>query len=162
MLKEQIKKDLDASLKTGDHLKRSVLGMLSSAIQNRTLSKRAQLSKTLTDSNELETKSQLTEDEIIEVVSGEIKKRKESVEQFKAGGRNELAEKEAKEIGILIIYMPTQLSEADVTTEIDLVIKSTGAKGMKDMGRVIGIVMAKVKGKADGNFVSRIVKEKLQ
>lgn len=161
MLKEQIKKELNDALKSGDQLKRSVLGMLSSSIQSRELNKRTQLSKTIKDTSELEDKSKLTEDEVLETISSEIKKRKESIEQFKAGNRPELAEKEQKEIDILINYLPEQLSEEEINTEIDKIITESGATSIKEMGKVIGLAMGKLKGKADGNIVSRIVKEKL-
>ena len=161
MLKNQIKKELNDSLKSGDQLKRSVLGMLSSAIQSRELNKRTQLSKTEKNLTELETKSQLSDEEVLEVIAGEIKKRKESIEQFNAGGRQELAEKEAKEIKILKPYLPEQLPESEVSAEIDKVIAESGAKDIKEMGKIIGLVMAKLKGKIDGSTVTRLVKEKL-
>jgi uncharacterized protein len=161
MLKDQIKKKLNDSLKSGDQLKRSVLGMLSSAIQSRELAKRTQLAKTKKNSAELEMKSQLTDEEILEVIASEIKKRKESIEQFNAGNRKELAEKEAKEIEILKPYLPEQLSEPEVSSEIDKIIIEVGAKDIKDMGKIIGLAMNKLKGKIDGATVSRLVKEKL-
>jgi uncharacterized protein len=161
MLKDQLQKDLTQSLKAGDQLKRSVLGMLMTAIQNRELNKRTQLSKTEKDLGELAIKSKLNDEEILEAIASEIKKRKESIEQFKAGNRPELAEKEAKEMAILSAYMPAQLSESEITSEIEKAIKESGAKDIKDMGKVIGLAMSKLKGKADGSTVSRIVKEKL-
>jgi len=161
MLKEQIQEELNSSLKSGDQLKRLVLGMLATAIKNRELSKRAQLSKTTKDIKELETESRLNDEETLEVIAGEVKKRKEAIEQFRAGGRGELAEKEAKEMEILKNYLPTQLDEAEISSEIEKTISESGAKDVKDMGRVISLVMAKLKGRADGGVVSRIVKERL-
>ena len=161
MLKEKLQKDLVDSLKSGDQLKRSVLGMLMAAIKNRELSKRNQLSKTVTDATKLEKESQLNDEEALESVSSEVKKRKESIEQFTAGNRPELAEKEKKEMEILMAYLPAQLDESQIRTEVKKTISEIGAKDMKEMGKVIGTAMAKLKGKADGNVVSRIVKEEL-
>lgn len=161
MFKKQLQQDLNKSLKLGDKLKRSVLGMVVTAIQNKEINKRTHLSKTIKNIKELETKCELTDDEVIETIASEIKKRKESIEQFNAGGRPELAEKETSEIEILKAYLPAQMDEPEIEAEIIKIIEETGANSVKDMGKVIGAVMAKLKGKADGNAVSRIVKEKL-
>lgn len=161
MLKEQIQKELNEALKSGDQLKRLVLGMLITAVKNKELIKRGQLSKTISDPAELAQKSQLDNSEEIEVVASEVKKRKEAIEQFNAGNRPELAQKEKKEMDILLSYLPAQLNDAEIKIEIEKIIKETGAKDIKDMGRVIGLVMAKLKGQADGGAVSRLVKELL-
>lgn len=161
MLKEKIQQDLKDSLKSGDKNKRLVLGMLNASIKNRELIKRGQLSKTIVDIIELEKQSQLNDEEILEVISSEVKKRKESIEQFKLGGRQELVDKESTELESLTGYLPEQLSEDQIRQEIQAVITQTGAKEMKDMGKVIGAVMVKIKGRADGTVVSKIVKELL-
>lgn len=161
MLKEKIQKDLNETLKSGDQLKRLVLGMLMTAIKNRELSKRQQLSKTVSDAVKLEEESRLTDDEALEVISSEVKKHKESIEQFRAGGREELAQKEKSEMDILLVYLPEQLNEEGVRAEIQKTISEINAQGQKDMGKVIGAVMAKFKGRADGGMVSKIAKELL-
>lgn len=161
MLKEKLQKDLNESLKTGDSLKRLVLGLVMTAIKNKELMKRQQLSRTTSDVMQLEKQSQLTDEEVIEVIAGEVKKRREAIEQFKAGGRDELAQKEKSEMDILLTYLPEQLSEEEVRTEIQKTITEIGANGIKDMGKVIGAVMAKLKGKVEGGLVSKIVKELL-
>src|SRR3989344_6597136 len=97
MLKQQLQKELTEALKSGDQLKRLVLGALLTAIKNRELNKRSQLSKTVFDKTELEEKSKLDDGEILEVVAGEVKKRKDSTEQFRGGGRKDLADKERSE-----------------------------------------------------------------
>lgn len=166
MLKQKLQKDLNDSLKSGNQLKRLVLGMVMTAVKNKELGKRQQLSKTVSDTGELEKQSQLTDEEIIEVVAGEVKKRKESVEQFKAGGREELAQKEKSEMDILLAYLPEQIGEDEIRAEIQKTITELGppAGGFspKDMGKVIGAVMAKLKGRADGGLVSKIAKGLLQ
>ena len=159
MLKEQLQKELTEALKSGNQLKRLVLGTLMTAIKNKELAKRGQLSKQTSDPAELEQKSQLVDEEILEVIAGEVKKRKDSIEQFKAGGREDLAKKEKSEMEILAAYLPEQLSEEKIKNEIQLVIEELGAIGPKEMGKVIGAVMAKLKGRADGTLVSKIVKE---
>lgn len=161
MLKDQIQKDQNEALKSGEKLKRLVLGMLTTAIKNKELAKRTQLSKTISDTAELEHKSQLTNEETVAVVGSEMKKRKESVEQFRSGGREELAQKEEEEMRILSVYLPEQLSEEEVKAEIKSAISDSNAGGVKDTGKVMGLVMARVKGKADGGLVSRLVKEML-
>lgn len=161
MLKHKLQEDLNKSLKAGDQLKRLVLGMVMTAIKNREVEKRTKLFKTISDIGELEKQGQLTEEEILEVIASEVKKRKESVEQFKAGGRDELAQKEKLEMDILLSYLPEQLGEDEVRAEIQKTIAELGASGPKDMGRVIGAVMAKLKGRVDGGTVSRLVKRGL-
>lgn len=161
MLKERLQKDLNQSLKSGDQLKRLVLGMVITAVKNREVAKRTQLSKTVSDIAQLEKQSPLTDEETMGVIASEIKKRKESVEQFNAGGRQELAQKEKNEIEILADYLPAQLNEEEVRSEVKRAIAQVGAKDTKDMGRVVGAVMAKIKGRADGSAVSRIVKAEL-
>ena len=161
MLKQQLQKDLNESLKSGDQLKRLVLGMLMTAVKNKELVKRQQLSKSVSDASELEKQSQLTDEEILETIASEVKKRKEAIEQFKTGGREELAQKEKSEMDILIAYLPEQMSEEDIHTEIQKTITELNASSVKDMGKVIGAVMAKLKGRADGGLVSKIAKELL-
>ncbi len=162
MLKEQLQKELNEALKAGDQLRRSVLGLLMTAIKNRELAKRQQLTKTVTEIPELEKQSQLTDDEVLEVIASEVKKRKEAIEQFKTGGREELAQKEKSEMDILVVYLPEQVSEEEVRAEVQKIIAELNAQGPKDMGQVIGAVMAKLKGRVDGGTVSKIAKELLQ
>ncbi len=138
------------------------MSLLLTAIKNRELAKRQQLSKTITDITELEKQSQVTDDEVLEVVASETKKRKEAIEQFKVGGREDLAQKEKSEMDILAAYLPEQASEEEVRAEVQKTIADLNAQGPKDMGKVIGAVMAKLKGKAEGGMVSKIVKELLQ
>lgn len=161
MLKEKLQQDVKEALKSGNAEKRMVLGLVISSIKSRELEKRTKLSKAESDTVKLEEMSHLSDDEVLEVLGSEIKKRKDSIDQYEKGGRPELAEKEKKEIDILKIYMPEQMTEDEIRAEIKNAISEVGAKDIKDMGRVIGSVMAKVKGKADGQIVSAIVKEEL-
>lgn len=160
MLKDKIQKDAVQALKAGESGKRLVLNMLLTAIGNKEIEKRTQLSRK-DETENLEKKSRLTEEEILSVIYSETKKRKEAAEAFQKGGRDELAVKEKDELVILESYLPVQLSEDEVRKAVKQTIQETGAKDIKDMGRVIGAVMAKVKGRADGQMVSGIVKELL-
>ncbi|MDP3696804.1 MAG: GatB/YqeY domain-containing protein [Candidatus Taylorbacteria bacterium] len=162
MLKDKLQTDVKEALKSGNAVKRMVLNLVLSAVKSRELEKRTKLSKTESDATKLEEVSKLNDEEVVEVLSSEMKKRKDSVEQYTKGGRPELAEKETREIAILIGYMPEQMSEEAVREEVKKAISQTSASGPKDMGKVIGAVMVKIKGKADGQMVSRLVKEELQ
>ena len=161
MLKEKIQKEMTDALKAGDQTKRVTLGMLMNSVKNKELVKRTALSKTVTDQAKLEEQSQLNDEEILEVIASEVKKRKESIEQFELGNRKELAEKEKTEMAILTAYLPEQMKEDDVRAEIKKTISELNAQGMKDMGKVISAVVGKLKGKADGGMISRITKELL-
>lgn len=160
-LKEKLLQDVKEALKAGDAEKRMVLNMALNAIKNKELEKRGKLSKTEKDTSKLEEESQLTDEEIVEVLSSEVKKRKEAAESFIQGGRPELAEKEKKEAEILAVYLPEQVSEEEIRAEVKKAIEETGAASVKDMGKVIGAVVAKLKGRAEGQVISRIVKEEL-
>lgn len=161
MLKDQIKKDQIAAMKSGDQLRRTTLGTLLSVIKNRELVKRGQLSKTISDEAKLEQESQLTDDEAVEAISSEVKKRKDAMEQFSAANRQDLADKEKEEKNILLTYLPQQLSEEEIKAEIAVLIKELGVTDIKDMGRVIKEAMAKLKGRVDGGRLSQIVKQAL-
>lgn len=145
MLKEKIQQEVKEALKSGNSQKRMVLSMVMSAAKNK----------------EIEKRSELTDEEVVAVIASEIKKRKDSVAQFEKGGRPELAEGEKQEIDILMAYMPEQMPEEQIREEARKAIAETGAKEVKEMGKVLAALMPKVKGKADGQLVSQIVKEEL-
>lgn len=162
-LKEKIQNDLNAALKERKETELATLRMLSAAVVNKEKEKRMKLAKAEKDlaEKELAEKSQLIDEEIIEVIASEVKKRKEAISEFEKGGRSDLADKEKKEMGVLVEYLPEQMSGEEVKKIVKEVIKKTGAKEMKDMGRVMAELMPKVKGKADGSLVSIMVKELL-
>ncbi len=134
MLKEKLQQEMKDALKSGDSKKRMVLGMVLATIKNK----------------EIEKRSELGDDDLIVVVASEIKKRKDAIEQYEKGGRPELAEGEKKEAEILMAYMPEQMSEDQIREEIKKTIDQIGSKEIKEMGKIIGAVMARGKGKADG------------
>mgnify|MGYP001604001229 CR=1 FL=1 len=152
-LKEKLQQDLNAALKNREDLKRLVLSTLLSAIHNKEIEKRTV--------QKIAEVVELTDEEIIKVIQSEIKKRKEAVELYEKGSRLELAKKEKDEMNILLQYVGPQMGQEELRKIIKETIQETGAKEIKDMGKVIAGVMAKAKGKADGKEVSRIVKEEL-
>ena len=161
MLKERLKEDLKSAMKSGDSERRSVIGMILAAIQSKEIEKRTALSKSTSDVSELETKSKLSDEDVVSVIQTEVKKRKESAETFEKGGRPELAEGARKEITILMAYLPEQMPEDEVKKEAIAAISETGASSIKDIGKVMSAVMEKVKGRTDGQTVSRLAKEVL-
>ena len=110
---------------------------------------------------EIEKKTELTEEETISIVQKMIKQRKDSFSQFEQAGREELAEKEAREISILEKFLPEQLSEEEILQEVNQAIAESGAESMQDMGKVMGLLKNKLSGKADMGLVSIKVKESL-
>lgn len=160
VLREKINSDFKEAFKSKDVTRLGVLRMLLAAIKNKEVEKRTKLAKT-EPSEKLEELSKLSDDEVVGVASSEIKKRKDSAEQFKNGGRAELAEKEEQEIKILSVYMPEQMSDDEIKKIIVETIEETGVTDIKDIGKLMGVLMPKVKGKADGNIVSKVVREEL-
>ncbi len=160
-LEQRIKKDLKKALKEKKELKTSVLRMLNSSLHNKEIEKKTRLRKSDKEDKDIEKKGQLTEEEIIEIISSEAKKRKEAISQFEKGEREDLAGKERKELKILKEYLPEQFSEKDINKLAREIIEEVNAEGMSDMGAVMGKLMPKVKGKAEGDKVSKIVKELL-
>ena len=152
-LKEKIKQNLNAALKEKRTLEVLVLRQLLAAILNKEKEKRFKAKE--------EKDIQLTDEEVIEVISSEAKKRRESIVEFGKGKRQDLVEKEKKELEILEKYLPEQLPEEEIRKLIKEVIEKTDAKEIKDMGKVMAELMPKVRGKTDGSLVSRIVKELL-
>jgi len=109
----------------------------------------------------LRPKRELEQDDLIKVISTNVKKRKESAEMYEKGGRSELAEKELSEIVIIEKYLPEQLSEEELKQIVADVITHTSASSIKDMGKVMGAVMGRVKGQADGKAVQNMVRDQL-
>ena len=163
VLKEKIKIDLDKSLKSGEKLILSTLRLLYSVIGNKEIEKRTKIVKRKKDLTEKELikKSQLQDEEIIQVTLSEIKKRKEAILLYKKGKREELAQKEEKETKILEKYLPEQMSDEELQKLAKETIEKVGASSLKDMGKVMKELMIKVKGRAEGSKVSQIIKELL-
>ena len=145
-LRDKINEDLTAAMKARDAARLSVLRMMKSAVKNK----------------EIETRQELEDAQAIQVLSTLIKQRQDSIEQFIKGGRNELAEKEAVEIKVIEEYLPTPISDEEISAVVTEVIRLSGATSAKDMGSVMKQSMARFSGKlVDGKKVSAIVKQKL-
>ena len=160
MLKDKIKADFKEAFKAKDQVKLSVLKMVNSEIGNAEINKRAKLIKGGQTEN-IEAASALNDEEVLQVVGREVKKRKDSIEAFENAGRLELAEKEKAELAALMAYMPEQLSEAVIRDLVKKAVEQSGAKGEKEIGKVMAILAPQVKGKADGALVNKIVRELL-
>ncbi|MFA6190553.1 MAG: GatB/YqeY domain-containing protein [Candidatus Staskawiczbacteria bacterium] len=163
MLKQTIHDNTTEAMKKGDKLVTDTLRMLLASIVTKEKENRYKISKEHPDfaEDKLAKESELTDEQILEVVSVEIKKRKDAIALYEQGNRPELAEKEKKEIDILIKYLPEQLSPEALKELVIESIKLTGATEMKDMGKIMADLAPKIKGKADGGEVSKIVKELL-
>ena len=148
MTKAQLKEDLKQSMLARDAEKTSTLRMVISALGYYEIEKGG-------------AGYEATEEDVEAVLQKQAKQRRDSIEQFKTGGRDELAEKETKELELIEAYLPQQMSEDEVKKLVDEAVNSTGATNAADLGKVMGALMPKVKGKADGNLVSRLVREKL-
>ena len=146
MLEEKILKDYKAAMLSKDTVKSSALSFLRADLQNLAKEKK---------------KDKLEDSDVITIIKRQVKRHQDSIEQFKKGGRQELVDKEQKELDILKSYLPKQLSEDELSKIIGEIISSTGATGMKEMGNVMKEVMAKVGDQADGKMVSSLVKQKL-
>lgn len=162
-LKGKIQSELMEAVKKKEEIILLVLRQLSAAILNKEKEKRYKISKDKPElkEEELEKESQLTDEEVLDVVSSEVKKRKEAILEFGKGKRDDLVEKEKKELEILQKYLPEQLSEEEIKKLAKEAIEKLGASDQKNMGQVMAELMPKIKGRADGNTASKIVKELL-
>ena len=151
MLHQKISNDLKEALKGGNQTKISTLRMVLSSLHNKEIEKKGKGQE-----------PKLTEEETIEVLMNEAKKRKESNEAYLKGNRNDLADKEKKELEIITIYLPKQLSEEEIKKIVQETIQKIGAQSEKDFGKVMGLLMKELKGKADTKLVSQIVKKSLE
>lgn len=141
-IKDQLMADLKDAMKQKQGLRKSVITMLRAAVKQ----------------IEVDQRKELTDEEVIDVIVTQVKQKRSVIDEFLKGDREDLAEEAKEEIAVLEKYLPEQLSEEELKTIISDVISETGASSMKDMGKVMGIVNPKVKGRADGKTVSQIVK----
>lgn len=146
MILDSINEQLISSLKNHDSEKAGVLRMLKSAIKN----------------TEIEKRTDFSEKDVIATLRKEAKKRQDAINLYQEGSRQELADKERKELEIIQTFLPRAMSESDLSSIIDQVIKETNAQAISDMGKVMSVVMSKVGDAADGGVVSNIVRSRLQ
>jgi uncharacterized protein YqeY len=144
-LKAQLRDDITSAMKAGEKIRLGALRMLSASITNR----------------EKDVLHELSDDEVREVAGKEVKKRTEAMEAFDGAGRTELADKERAERDVLGTYAREQLDEAAIEALVDQAIATTGASAPQDLGKVMGLVMSKAKGRVDGAAVQRMVRARL-
>ena len=145
-LKQQIISDLTASMKAQDAARTSTLRMIKAGMVNR----------------EIEKGGELDDEEMVKLLRSMVKQRKDSVEQYEKGGRQDLADKETAEIEVISAYLPQAASQEEIEQAVDAAISETGATSMKDMGKVMKAAQGRLAGKnADGRTVSETVKSKL-
>ena len=144
-LEERLVEEMKGAMKANDKLRLSTIRMIRSALKNK----------------EIEARKKLDDEDVMRVIQGMIRKGEESLEQFQAGGRADLVEKEQKEIEVLKSYLPQPISQEEIVKIIDETIKETQASSLKDLGKVMKSVMPKLGGKADGKLINQLVRERL-
>ena len=144
-LKEKITEDMKAAMRAKDAARLSAIRLLLAAMKQR----------------EVDERIELKDADILAIIEKMLKQRRDSVSQYEAGGRQDLADVEKFEIGVLSGYMPQQLTEAEIAAEVATAVSATGAKAMQDMGKVMALLKPKLAGRADMAKVSAMVKAKL-
>ncbi|MDA8233713.1 MAG: GatB/YqeY domain-containing protein [Clostridia bacterium] len=146
-LKDQLVEDMKAAMKDKEagKLRLSVIRMVRAAIKNA----------------EIDKKKEFNDEEVIEVLVREAKQRRDAIEEYRKAGREDIVEQLQEEIKVLLHYLPEQMSAEEITALVHEIITRVGARDQKDMGKVMGALMPKVKGRADGKLVNQIVKEAL-
>ena len=144
-LKNQIIADMKSAMKAKDSATLKAVRMIVEAIKQK----------------EVDTREELDDQGILAVIQKMVKQRKDSIDQFTQAGRGDLVAVEEAELKVINLYMPKQLSENEIESVVDQVISQTGASGMKDMGKLMGVLKAELSGKADMGTVSNIIKSKL-
>lgn len=140
--KEQIQEDLKAAMKAGDATRRDALRLLTTAIKQ----------------VEVDSKVQLTEEQVHALLQTEAKKRRDTITEMRKAGRDDIADKEQMELTLIESYLPQQMSREEIEGEVRKAIAESGATSAKEMGNVMKVLMPRVKGKADGKLVNEVVK----
>ena len=144
-LSESLQADMKSAMRDGDAMRRDTLRMVIAATQHAAKDKKAEL----------------TDEETTAIITREVKKRRESIDAYEKAGRDDLASQEQAEIDVLTPYLPEQLGEDEVRMLVEEAVASSGATSARDMGKVMGVLMPKVKGRADGKLVSGLVAQEL-
>lgn len=145
-LKQKLQEDLKTSMKNKDTLRKSVITLIRSSIKQVEVDKRIELN----------------DDDVIDIISKQLKQRNDSLEQFLDAGREDLVEETRSEIEVLKEYLPQQLSEEELNEIVIATISEVGATSMKDMKQIMSSIMPKVKGRADGKLINELVRKNLQ
>ena len=144
-LLDQIHSDLKEAMKAKDSIRLGALRLILTAVKNK----------------EKELRRELEEREVLQIVSNQIKQRKDSIEQYRKSGREDVVQKEEQELEILQAYMPQQLSEEELEKLVTETIKEVGATSVKDLGKVMKAIMPRIAGRADGKVVNQMVRAQL-
>ena len=144
-LEERLVEEMKQAMRTNDKLRLSTIRMIRNAVKNK----------------EIEQRKKLDDGVILQVIQGMVRKGEESIEQFRAGGRMDLVEKEQQEIETLKSYLPQPLSQEEILRIIDQSIEETQSSSLKDLGKVMKSVMPKLEGKADGKLINQLVRNRL-
>ena len=144
-LKEHISEDMKTAMRAKDSGRLATIRLINAAIKQK----------------EVDERIELNDDQVLSVIEKMIKQRKDSISQFEAGGRQDLADIEKAELVVLNAYMPAQMSEAEVQAEVTAAVAAVGAAGPQDMGKVMGVLKPKLAGRADMTAVSAMVKAAL-
>jgi len=144
-LQQRLTDEMKEAMRTGDADRLSVIRLLRSTIKNKEIDKGKG--------------QQLTDEEILQVISTAVKQRKESIEQFEKGGRQDLVDKEKKELAILQSFLPQPISDEELRIKIKEAIAQSGATDAKDMGKVMKLVVPQLVGRAEGSKISQMVRE---
>ena len=144
-LKDKLASDLKVAMKNRDEVKVRTIRMILATIRNM----------------EVEKMGQLTEEELLDALGREAKKRREAIEQYRKGGREDLAMAEEEELLVIESYLPKQLTDEEIESIARKIIKDVGAKSNKDLGKVMKVIIPRVKGRADGKKVNQIVRKLL-
>lgn len=145
-LADRLNEDMKQAMRAQDKFRLTTIRMVRAAVKNQ----------------EIELRRPLEDNEVLEILSREVKQRKDSLQEFGKAGRDDLATAVASEIDIISEYLPTQLDEEEIKTLVTQTIQETGASSKADMGKLMGALMPKVKGRADGKLVNQIVQQLLQ
>ena len=144
-LRERLSDEMKQAMKARDELRLSTIRLIRSAVKNR----------------DIELKRELSDQEIVEAIATLVKQRRESIRLFADAGRQDLVDKEERELTVLLEFLPQQLNREEVAALVDKAIAESGAQGARDMGKVMKVLMPHVAGRADGKMVSDVVREKL-
>ncbi|RKN86963.1 GatB/YqeY domain-containing protein [Paenibacillus ginsengarvi] len=144
-LSERLNEDMKQAMKNQDKFRLSVIRMIRSAIKN----------------VEIDQKKTLSDEEVLDILNREIKQRKDSLQEFEKAGRDDLAETVKEEIEVIAVYMPQQFTEEEIHAIVQQTIQETGASSKADIGKLMGALMPKVKGRADGKLVNQLVQKLL-
>lgn len=145
-IKDKLMEDFKASMRNKDTVRKNTITMVRSSIKQK----------------EVDERIELEDEDILDIISKQVKEKKNAIEEFEKGNREDLVELTKKEMDILLEYLPEQLTEEEIEEMVKGVIEETKANSMKDMGLVMQNIMPKVKGRADGSLVNKIVRKYLE